>query len=62
MRFLIPKFINEWRIGIRQQGLKNFIRSKGWKIVLAFFVFYAVRDIILYVIIPYFAFTSLSGC
>lgn len=62
MKFLVPEFINEWRIEIRQQGLKNFIKSKGWKIVLVFFVFYAVRDIILYIIIPYLVISRFPSC
>jgi hypothetical protein len=62
MKFLVPEFINEWRIKIRQQGLKKFIKSKGWKIVLVFFVFYAVRDIILYIIIPYLVISRFPSC
>jgi hypothetical protein len=62
MKFLIPRFIAEWRDQIRQQGFRNFLRSKGWKIVLVFLVFYAIRDTILYVLIPYSILTSIPGC
>ncbi|MDZ4724052.1 MAG: hypothetical protein SGI97_09155 [candidate division Zixibacteria bacterium] len=29
------------------------VKSRGWKFILAFFLFYLIRDTILYIIIPY---------
>ncbi len=36
----------------RSLGWKGLLRKRGWKLVLAFVVFYLVRDLILYVLIP----------
>lgn len=47
-----PFFIQEWVALLRAQGLKGFVREKGWKIVLAIFMFYLIRDSIFYIIIP----------
>jgi len=38
------------------------MKKKGWQVVFAFFFFYLIRDSILYLIIPYFGYTSLKGC
>jgi hypothetical protein len=47
-----PLFIQEWVSLLKTQGIKGFIKEKGWKILLAIFLFYLVRDTILYIIIP----------
>jgi len=62
MAFLKPKWIVEWTKMIKEDGIKSFIKQKGWKVVAAIFVFYLIRDSILYIIIPYFAITELGGC
>ena len=33
-------------------GWKGLLRRRGWKLVLIVVVFYVVRDVILYVLIP----------
>lgn len=53
-KFLTPAVIQESITLIREQGLKAFIKQKGWVIVVAIFLFYLIRDSILYIIIPYF--------
>ena len=53
MSFYKPDFIKEWGDIRREGGYKLLIRKKGWIVVLAFFVFYLIRDSILYLIIPY---------
>ena len=53
-KFLTPAVMQEWITLIREQGLKAFIKQKGWVIVVAIFLFYLIRDSILYIIIPYF--------
>ena len=62
MKFLKPKWIQEWTKIIKEEGFKSFIKQKGWKFVIAFFLFYLIRDSILYIIIPYFALTGLGAC
>lgn len=47
-----PPIIQEWTVLLRQEGLKGFVRQKGWKILAAIFLFYLVRDSVIYIIIP----------
>jgi hypothetical protein len=62
MKLFKPKFIQEWTSTIKKEGWKSFLKQKGWKFVIAFILFYLVRDSILYIIIPYFALTELGAC
>ncbi len=62
MSFYRPNFINEWRDIRREGGYKLLMKKKGWQGVFAFFFFYLIRDSNLYLIIPYFGYTSLKGC
>ena len=48
-----PAIVQEWTGLLREKGLKEFLRLKGWKILAAIFVFYFIRDSILYIIIPF---------
>ena len=57
-----PRFINEWRDIKREGGYKLLLKKKGWQDIVAFFLFYLIRDSILYIIIPYIGYTSLRGC
>jgi len=36
-----------------------YLRKKGWRWVLAVFVFYAVRDVAVYIILPYLLFRGI---
>jgi len=38
------------------------MKAKGWKIVLAVFLFYLIRDSLLYILLPYLAARGLFGC
>jgi len=46
----------------KARGFKEFVRQKGWKVVAAVFLFYLVRDSILYILIPVLAARGLLGC
>ena len=59
---LKPKVIQEWRAVWREQGFKEFLKRKGWKVVVAIFVFYLIRDSFLYIFLPYLAARGLLGC
>jgi hypothetical protein len=48
-----PPIIQEWTTLLRERGLKGFIREKGWKILVAIFIFYLVRDSVVYLLIPF---------
>ncbi len=46
------RFIRSLRDERRQLGWKGLLGKRGWKLVLLFFVFYLVRDVVLYILIP----------
>ena len=62
MKFLKPKWAIEWWDIIKKEGVKTFLKKKGWKFFVIFVVFYLVRDITLYIIIPYLIVDNLVGC
>ena len=62
MSFRRPRFIRVWLKLYREGWFTKLLKVKGWKIVLAFFLFYLIRDSIIYIILPYVAYTSLSTC
>ncbi len=53
-KILKPLIIQEWTKLLREKGIKGFIREKGWKVVVAIFAYYLVRDTLLYVV-PFLA-------
>ncbi len=62
MKFLKPKWAIEWWEIIKTEGVKAFIKEKGWKFLIAFILFYFVRDVTLYIIIPYLIVNKVAGC
>ncbi len=53
LKHLTPKFLRKYVSIFKQDGIKGVLKEGGWKIVVYFFLFYLVRDTILYIIIPY---------
>lgn len=45
--------VRECRQTFKEGGFKGVVRRYGWKIFAVFFVYYLVRDLTLYVLIPY---------
>jgi hypothetical protein len=62
MHFLKPKWAVAWSRLIKERGFKGFIKEKGWKILIVFFLFYLIRDVTLYLIIPYLIVDNIAGC
>jgi hypothetical protein len=58
---ITPAFISKSVKVFREQGFKAGLKSLGWKTLAAIFVFYLVRDVILYILIPYFVAKGLFG-
>jgi hypothetical protein len=48
-------FVREATATFRESGLRGTLRRYGWKLFAAFFVFYLVRDLTFYVLLPYLA-------
>ncbi len=57
-----PQFINEWREIKREGGYKLLFKKKGWTVFFAFILFYLIRDSLLYIIIPYLGYSTLTNC
>lgn len=38
---------------VKRSGLRELVRRRGWKFVVAIAAYYLVRDTIMYVILPY---------
>ena len=52
-KFFIPKWMSKYTDIYRKEGFKGLIKKGGWKLLVSFFVFYLIRDLILYILIPY---------
>ncbi|MDZ4845069.1 MAG: hypothetical protein SH857_05910 [Chitinophagales bacterium] len=62
-KFLTPKWVDRYADIYRQEGFKGVIKKGGWKLVVAFFLFYLIRDSILYLLIPFLIARGLwDGC
>ena len=60
MSFFRHQFMQSWLDAYQRGGIKELLSEKGWKVLLAFFLFYLVRDSILYIIIPWIGYNHLS--
>ncbi len=49
-RKLMPQWIQEANAVRQEEGFKGMIKKGGWRLLLAFFLFYLIRDTIIYVI------------
>jgi|TARA_B100001964_G_scaffold28102_1_gene28416 hypothetical protein len=47
------RFINHYASIFKKDGFKGVLKEGGWKVLFYFFMFYLIRDTILYIIIPY---------
>jgi hypothetical protein len=60
-RFLKPGTIREWTAIWRESGLVGLARKKGWRILVALFLFYLIRDSFLYLLLPWLIARGLIG-
>ena len=51
-KFQLLRFLRGLREERRSIGWRRLVKRRGWKLVLVVVVFYVVRDVILYVLIP----------
>ncbi len=47
------KFISKYVAIFKKDGFKGLIKEGGWKLLVFFFLYYLIRDSILYILIPY---------
>lgn len=57
-----PEFIKEWTAILKTGGFKYLVKEKGVSVLIAFVLFYLIRDSILYVILPYLSFRGIVSC
>ena len=62
MSFRQPKFIQNWLEIYRKGGLIHLLKVKGWVVLVAFFLFYLIRDSVFYILIPYLAYSHFNSC
>lgn len=46
--------MKQMALSIKNEGLRASFRKYGWKLFAVVFAYYLVRDVSLYVLIPYF--------
>ena len=61
MSFFKPQFMQPWIDAYKKGGVKELLRQKGWKVIITFFLFYLIRDSILYIIIPWLGYKHFSS-
>ena len=49
----IPDFMKGYTTIYKQEGFKGIVKKGGWKILFYFFMFYLIRDTIIYILLPY---------
>lgn len=54
-----PKVLREAKTIFREQGLRGVIRRYGWKFFAIFFLYYLVRDVTLYILLPWYLATKI---
>jgi len=51
---ITPKVLVEAKQVFREAGLKGVIRRYGWKFFAVFFMYYLIRDVSLYILLPWY--------
>lgn len=49
-----PAALKEAKDVFRQGGLRGVIRRYGWKFFAVFFAYYLIRDITIYILLPWY--------
>lgn len=62
MSYYRPRFLEEWGAIRREGGYRLLIKKKGWIVLTSFFMFYLIRDSILYLLIPYLVIKGIITC
>ena len=62
MSMMNPKWFLELKTIYKSDGIKGLFKKGGKKFIIAFFLFYLIRDTILYVIPFYLASKGITSC
>ena len=60
--FLVPQFIFTQMTIYRELGFRQFVKGSGKWIFLLVVLYYFVRDVTLYIIIPYLVISGVISC
>ncbi len=55
------KKLLELKSTFKDSGLKGVVRKYGWKLFLGVLVYYLIRDITIYIILPYLIYQGFAG-
>lgn len=56
-----PRVLREAKQIFRESGLKGVIRRYGWKFFAVFFIYYLVRDVTIYILLPWYLATKIMN-
>ena len=51
---ITPQFILEAKGTFKTSGFKGVVKKYGWKFFAFFFAYYLIRDVCLYIILPWY--------
>ena len=52
----------EWKKIYKEEGIRYLLKKRGFLIIVVLFTFYLVRDTMLYLVLPYITFKSITCC
>ena len=61
MSFFKPQFMQPWIDAYKKGGIKELLSQHGCKVIIVLFLFYLIRDSILYIIIPWLVYKHFSS-
>ena len=62
MKFVKPKSFREWNDIRKEGGIIHLFREKGPAVLVVFFLYYLIRDSILYILIPFLIAKEIITC
>ena len=62
MKLLNPKIIREWNDIRKKNGLIYLLKEKGPIVLVVLFLYYLIRDSILYILIPFMIAKEIITC
>ena len=62
MKKLSPNIIREWNDIRKEGGIIHIFREKGPAVLVVFFLYYLIRDSILYILIPFLVAKEIITC
>ena len=57
-----PRFIRNWAQIVTEEGIRGLIKRKGMVFLIAFITFYAIRDTLIYIVIPFLVLKGIITC